>query len=175
MYTGKLVRLRAYETKDIEAAKTYINDPELKYYLMPGVPFPMTLSDETKFIEGISAFKDNYSFAIDTLEGHYIGGCGLNNVDWKNRVAMVGIFIGDKDYWGKGYGSDAMTVLINFIFNEMNLNRIMLNVYGFNKRAIKSYEKCGFVKEGLLRQALFKGGQYHDEVIMSILREEYGN
>ncbi len=175
MYTGKLVQLRAYETKDIEAAKNYINDPELKHYLMPGVPFPMTLSDETKFIEGISAFKDNYSFAIDTLEGHYIGGCGLNNVDWKNRVAMVGIFIGDKDYWGKGYGSDAMTVLIDFIFNEMNLNRIMLNVYGFNERAIKSYEKCGFAKEGVLRQALFKGGQYHDEVIMSILREEYGN
>jgi len=174
MYTGKLVQLRAYEKEDIEAAKNYINDPEIKHYLHPGVPFPVTLSDETKFIEGISAFKDNYSFAIDTLEGHYIGGCGLNKVDWKNRVAEVGIFIGDKDYWGKGYGSDAMKVLIDFIFNEMNLNRIMLNVYGFNERAIKSYIKCGFVKEGVLRQALFKGGQYHDEIIMSILREEYG-
>lgn len=173
MYTGKLVKLRAYDSKDVEKAHQYINDPELKHFLTPGVPFPLTLNDEKKFIEGMSAFKKDYSFAIDTLDGHYIGGCGLNNVDWKNRVAVVGIFIGDKDYWGKGYGSDAMEVLINFIFDEMNLNRIMLNVYSFNSRAIKSYEKCGFVKEGVLRQALYKGGQYHDEVIMSILKEDY--
>ncbi len=175
MYTGKLVKLRAYKAEDIEKAQAYINDPEIKHLLTPTVPFPVTLEDEKTFINGISAFKDNYSFAIDTLEGRYIGGCGLNSVDWKNRTCVVGIFIGDKNYWNKGYGSDAMTVLIQFIFNEMNLNRIQLNVYGFNERAIRSYEKCGFVKEGVLRKSLYKAGQYHDEIIMSILKEEYGH
>ncbi|MCH4890250.1 GNAT family N-acetyltransferase [Acidaminobacter sp. JC074] len=173
MYTGEKIRLRAYTTGDIEQAQAYVNDPEVKHYLTPTVPFPLTYSDEKKFIEGMSAFKDAYSFAIDTLEGKYIGGCGLNKVDWKNRTCVVGIFIGDKSYWGKGYGTDAMKVLINFIFDEMNLNRIELNVYSFNERAIKSYEKCGFVKEGVLRQALYKAGAYHDEVIMSILKDEY--
>lgn len=173
MFTGKLVKLRAYENGDVEKAQAFVNDPELKYLLMPGVPYPITLADEKNFIEGISAFKETYSFAIETLEGEYIGGCGLNNVDWKNRVGTVGIFIGEKKYWGKGYGTDAMKVLIGFIFDEMNLNRIVLNVYSFNERAIKSYEKCGFVKEGVLREALFKSGKYHDEVVMGLLANEY--
>lgn len=174
MYTGEKVKLRAYEAKDIDQARAYVNDPELKHLLTPGVPFPLTVDDEKKFIDGITAFKDNYSFAIDTLDGKYIGGCGLNAVDWKNRTCVVGIFIGDKDYWGKGYGTDAMSVLVKFIFNEMNLNRIQLNVYGFNERAIKSYEKCGFKKEGVLKQAMYKAGKYHDEIVMSIIKDEYG-
>jgi len=173
MFTGEKVRLRAYEKEDIKKAQEYINDPEIKHLLTPNVPFPITLADETKFIEGISAFKDEYSFAIETLDSLYIGGCGLNRVDWKNRSCIVGIFIGDKSYWGKGYGTDAMNVLIKFIFDEMNLNRIQLNVYSYNERAIKSYEKSGFVKEGVLRQALYKGGAYHDEIIMSLLKEAY--
>ena len=173
MFTGEKVKLRAYEKEDIKKAQEFINDPEIKHLLTPTVPFPITLADETKFIEGISAFKDEYSFAIETLDSLYIGGCGLNRVDWKNRSCIVGIFIGDKSYWGKGYGTDAMNVLIKFIFDEMNLNRIQLNVYSYNERAIKSYEKSGFVKEGVLRQALYKGGAYHDEIIMSLLKEAY--
>lgn len=173
MFTGKLVKLRAYTSQDTEQALAFVNDPELKYYLMPGVPFPLTLNDEKKFIEGMSAFKENYSFAIETLDGEYIGGCGVNSVDWKNSKTVVGIFIGDKNYWGKGYGTEAMELLVAFIFNEMNLNRIELNVYSFNERAIKSYEKCGFKREGVLREALYKQGKYHDEVVMSILKSEY--
>jgi len=173
MYEGDKVRLRAYEADDIEKAHAYINDPELKHFLTPGIPFPLTLEDEKKFIEGISAFKDNYSFAIETMEGEYIGGCGMNNVDWKNSVATIGIFIGAKGYWGKGFGTDALKILINFIFNEMNINKIALNVYSFNERAIKSYEKCGFKVEGTLRQALYKNGQYYDDIIMGLLRDEY--
>lgn len=173
MYTGKLVKLRAYEEKDIKKAQEFINDPEIKYLLQNIVPFPLTYADEKKFIDGISAFKDDYTFAIDTLDGHYIGGCGLNNVDWKNRVAVVGIVIGDKDYWGRGYGSDAMHLLIDFIFNEMNMNKVQLHVYSYNERAIKSYLKCGFVEEGRLRQTQYKRGVYHDEVVMGLLKEEY--
>lgn len=173
MFQGEKVVLRAYSSEDTLKAQTYINDPEIKYYLHPGVPFPLTYNDEKKFVEGMSAFKDNYSFAIDTNEGHYIGGCGLNEVDWKNRVGTVGIFIGDKNYWGKGYGTDAMQVLIKFIFNEMNLNRIQLNVYAFNERAIKSYEKCGFEVEGRLKQRLYKAGAYHDEIMMALLKEDF--
>lgn len=173
MYTGKLIKLRAYEEKDIKQAQAFINDPEIKYYLTPSVPFPVTLEDEKKFINSQSAFKDTYSFAIETLDGVYIGGCGLNKVDWKNRSVVVGIFIGDKNYWSKGYGTDAMKVLVDFIFDEMNINRIQLNVYSFNKRAIRSYEKVGFKVEGVLRKALFKAGEYHDDIVMGLLKEEY--
>jgi len=175
MYTGELVQLRAYDEKDTKQAQLYMNDPEVKWLLQNNVPFPFTMADEKKFIDGQSAFKDDYTFAIDTLDGEYIGGCGLNKVDWKNRVATVGIVIGKKDYWGKGYGTDAMKLLISFIFDEMNMNKVQLHVYSYNERAIKSYKKSGFIEEGRLRQAQYNRGQYHDEVIMGLLRDDYRN
>ncbi|KKC30494.1 acetyltransferase [Caldanaerobacter subterraneus subsp. pacificus DSM 12653] len=174
LFTGEKVKLRAYRKEDVELALKYINDPEVKRYLTPGIPYPLTLEDEYKWFESLSSSKDTYSFAIETLEdGKYIGGCGINEIDWKNKVAVVGIFIGDKEYWGKGYGTDAMKVLIRFIFEQMNMNRVELYVYSYNTRAIKSYEKCGFVKEGVLRKRMFRDGRYYDEYVMSILKEEF--
>ena len=142
--------------------------------MSPGIPYLYTLENETKWYEGLSADKDQYSFAIETIEEEkYIGGCGVNSVDWKNSIAVIGIFIGDKNYWDKGYGTDAMKILVKFIFEQMNINKVKLNVYGFNERAIRCYEKCGFKKEGTLRQEIFRDGKYHDEYIMGILKEEY--
>lgn len=174
MYTGEKVKLRAYKREDIQLAQQFLNDAETKRFLTPGIPYPIVLEQEYKWFEGMSSSEDRYSFAIETLkDGKYIGGCGLNSVDWKNSVAVVGIFIGDKNYWGKGYGTDAMKVLIRFIFEQMNVNKIKLFVYSFNERAVKSYEKCGFVKEGVLRQEMYRDGKYHDEYVMGVLRDEY--
>jgi len=174
MFDGKKVRLRAYRKEDIPQALEYINDPEVKRNLVIGVPFPLRLEDEEKFYNDLGSFKDNYSFAIETLDGsNYIGGCGMNQVDWKNRYAVVGIFIGDEQYRGKGYGSDAMRILLRFIFDEMNMNRVKLFVFSFNQRAIKSYLKCGFKQEGTQRQEMFRDGQYHDTIVMGILRSEW--
>ncbi len=176
MYSGEKVKLRAYKREDIPMAQEYLNDFETKKLLMPGIPYPITLEEEQKWFEKQTAFGDTYNFAIETLEGEkYIGGCGINQLDWKNSVAVVGIFIGDKDYWGKGYGTDAMKVLVRFIFEQMNIHKVKLFVYSFNERAVKSYEKCGFVKEGVLRQEIFRDGKFHDEYIMGILKDEYFN
>ena len=96
-----------------------------------------------------------------------------HNIDWKNRKAVQGIFIGEKEYWGRGYGSDAIRALLGFAFREMNLHRVYLSVYDYNERAIRCYEKCGFRHEGRLRKARFSDGRYHDELMMGILREEF--
>lgn len=174
MYNGEKVRLRAYKREDMALAQQYLNDAETKRFLMPGVPYPFTLEEEIKWYENLSSHNDNYSFAIETIDGgQYIGGCGINRLDWKNSVAIVGIFIGDKNYWGKGYGTDAMKALLKFIFEQMNINKVKLFVYSFNERAVKSYEKCGFVREGVLRQEMFRDGKYNDEYVMGILKEEY--
>ena len=174
MYTGNKVRLREYRKDDAKQAQDYINDPQVKRLLHPGIPFLNTFEDEEKWIEGLSAKKENYSFAIETLEdSKYIGGCGINDIDWKNSVIVVGIFIGDKNYWSKGYGTDAMKVLIKFIFEQMNIHKIKLNVYSFNERAIRSYVKCGFKHEGTLRKEIFRDGKYYDEIVMGLLSEEY--
>ena len=173
MYVGEKVRLREYRREDVPIAMQYINDSEVKRLLNPGVPYLYTLEDETKWYEGLSAKNDVYSFAIETLEeSKYIGGCGINKIDWKNSITDIGIFIGDKEYWSKGYGTDTIKVLVKFIFDQMNINKVKLNVYEFNERALKCYEKCGFKKEGTLRQEIFRDGKYHDQYVMSILRNE---
>ncbi|MCA0386620.1 MAG: GNAT family N-acetyltransferase [Firmicutes bacterium] len=175
MYKGELIKLRPYGKEDIPRILELINDEEIKSLLTPGIPFPYTYEDEVKWLNSLTAMSCGvYSFAIETLaEGLYIGGCGVNTVDWKNSVVEVGIFIGDKAYLSKGYGTDAMRTLINFIFNEMNIRKVKLNVYSFNPRAIRSYEKLGFVREGVLRKEIFRAGEYHDIHVMGLFREEW--
>ncbi|WP_042272301.1 GNAT family N-acetyltransferase [[Clostridium] dakarense] len=169
MYYGEKVVLRAYREDDIDIALKLVNDKELKKFLVNFIPFPMSKWEEEEWIKSQKSNKEGtYNFAIEDIETNkYIGGCGINSVDWLTRVAVVGIMIGDKDYWGKGYGTDAMKVLIDFIFNDMNINKIRLSVFSFNERAIKSYEKCGFEVEGVLKNEIFKDGKYYDEIIMS--------
>ncbi len=174
MYTGQKIRLRDYRKEDMVLAHQFINDPEIKKNLVTRIPFPITFPEQEKWFMEISTKKDTYPFAIETLkEKRYIGGCGINEVDWKNSWAVVGIVIGDKNYLNKGYGTDAMRVLTRFIFEQMNIHKVKLFVFGFNERAIQCYKKCGFVREGVLRKELFRDGQYYDVYIMSILREDF--
>jgi RimJ/RimL family protein N-acetyltransferase len=174
MYEGVLVRLRAYQKEEMVYVKDLINRSEIKKCLALGIPFPYTLEDELKFYESISANNDTYTFAIEAKETEeLIGGCGTNAIDWKNSTATVGIFVGKEGYLSKGYGTDAMNILINFIFNEMNINKVKLEVYSFNIRAIKCYEKLGFKQEGCLRKEIFREGKYHDILVYGMFRDEF--
>ncbi|MED4174038.1 GNAT family protein, partial [Halalkalibacterium halodurans] len=94
-------------------------------------------------------------------------------IDYKNRNAECIIDIGEKTYWGKGYGFEALRLLLNYAFLEMNLHRVSLRVFSFNKKAIRLYEKLGFKHEGTSRQCLYRYGQWHDIVHMGILKDEY--
>ena len=113
------------------------------------------------------------AFAIEAEDGSLIGDCALCQISWEDRRAGLAICIGDKTRWGHGYGTDATRALVRFGFEEMNLNRIWLTVYADNPRAIRCYEKVGFVREGVKRQAVYHDGKFVDEVMMSMLREEY--
>lgn len=174
MYEGQKVRLREYRKEDIPLKLAYLNDPEITANLTPDVPYPMTLHEEEKWFESITVVSDTYRFAIETMaEGKYIGGCNITSVDWKNSVATIGIFIGGRENRGKGYGSDALKILMDFIFMQMNINKIRLIVYSYNKQAMKCYEKCGFKVEGILRQEIYRDGKYYDKISMGLLKAEY--
>jgi RimJ/RimL family protein N-acetyltransferase len=134
---------------------------------------PMSQAEEERWFERRLEDHDGIIFGIETLDAKLIGNLGLEGIDWKNRHAVFGIVIGEKEYWGQGYGTEAITALLGFAFKEMNLHRIRLSVYEYNKRAVRCYEKCGFKLEGRLRQARFHDGQYYDELVMGILREEF--
>ena len=175
MYNGDLVKLRAYKEDDVERAVEFINDEEVKKLLDSNIPFPMTKWQEEEWVKRRKAETNfTYDFAIEDLDtGKYIGGCSINECNLKNRNCTIGIMIGDKNYWGKGYGSDALKVLIKFIFEEVNMDKIKLNVFSFNKRAISCYKKVGFKEEGLLKREIYRNGRYYDEVPMALFKEDW--
>ena len=175
MLKGERITLGSVKREYIDAYLKWFNDPEIIQYL--SMFRPMTRMMEEDWIENLKNRDDTIAFAIlitdENVGEKLIGNCGLHRIDWKNRVAEVGITIGEKEYQGKGYGTEAMEVLLEYGFKTVNLNRIQLRVYEFNSRAIKSYNKIGFVEEGRMRQGIFIKGKYHDIIFMSILQEEW--
>ena len=170
---GDCVYLDAVTRDDVPLFGKWFSDIELLNYLWMMPVFPQTEEDELEWFERTRKSKD-FLFAIRRIENNQlIGSVSLNEPEWRNRSSIFGIAIGDRDYWGKGYGTDATKIIIRYGFLELNLNRIELLVYSYNQRAIKSYEKIGFVHEGTRRQALFRDGHYHDIRIMALLREEW--
>ena len=170
MITGKLVELRAIEREDLPRYVEWLNDPEVMRYFSPLEP--MSLADEERWFEGQLQQSDTRNFAI-YYEGEHVGGAGYSHIDWRERSAEIGLFIGHKNLWDKGLGTDIMSALVRFGFEQMNLHRIYLRVYEENPRAITCYRKVGFQHEGKMRDASFRHGRYHHILWMSILEDEY--
>jgi RimJ/RimL family protein N-acetyltransferase len=116
----------------------------------------------------------DFLFIIHALDSdQLIGFVALFGIDWNHGNAWVGIGLGEREYWGKGYGTDAMRTILKYAFTELNLHRVTLGVFEYNPRAIRSYEKAGFTHEGRVRQVLLKDGQRWDAFEMGVLREEW--
>lgn len=175
MLTGSRIRLRAIERSEIPMLTGWFNDAEITQYIP--LNWAMSQADEERWFEQmLQRPPELHPLMIDALTGDGwlpIGDCGFNDISWVSRSGNIGIVIGDKRYWSKGYGGDAVRLLLRYGFLGLNLNRIDLEVYQNNPRAIHSYEKVGFVHEGRKRQAMYKNGVYHDVFVMSVLRSEW--
>jgi RimJ/RimL family protein N-acetyltransferase len=113
-------------------------------------------------------------FRLRTLaDDRLIGFVALHSIKWNNQAAMLAIGIGEPDYRGRGYGSDALWLILRYAFDELNLYRVGLDVIADNTRAIRSYEKAGFQREGAIREAVARDGKRYDLILMGILREEW--
>ncbi len=173
MIYGRLVRLRALARADLPQLVEWRNDPDIKA-LLGGWSFPISLEGEQEWFETARQDKSTQRLAIEVLsDGRYIGNIGLYDIDWKDRKAEYGILIGDKEAWGRGFGLDASKALLAYAFGELNLHRIFLRVLAQHVRAVRLYEKLGFRTEGRLRCDSFRGGAYHDTLIMGILASEF--
>lgn len=171
MILGKDIKLRALNNKDKEKILYWANDPDIKV-LIGGI-FPVSEIEHQRWFESKVLEPINKIFGIEYNENsEIIGIIGLKDTDLVNRSSELYIYIGNKEYWGKGYGTQAVSRLVEFCFEELNLNRISLCVFDYNERAIASYKKAGFKVEGVLRQSLYKKGKYHDKVLMSVLRDD---
>jgi len=172
---GKRIRLRAVEREDVQKFHEWVNDPEVTRGLV--LNMPMSMRDEMDWFEGLAKRDPNQKpLAIEIRKGKawkLIGNCGVFGIELENRSAELGIMIGDKSEWNKGYGAEVMMLLLKHGFETLNLNRIALRVYAENVRAVRSYEKAGFVLEGRMREAVYKHGKYDDVLFMSVLRLEW--
>ena len=174
-FEGKRIALRDFLIEDTQSIYGWLRRPEITRYLVTAF-LPKTLRETETYVEEQMARNDplNRAFVITLrADASSIGVTGCHNIDWPNRAAEIGITIGEPEQLGKGYGTEAMELLLAFCFNELNLHRVFLRVFDFNGRAIESYRKCGFKEEGRLREAFFREGHYHDVLVMSLLEEEF--
>lgn len=178
LFKGELVRLSAFNPE--EAGKAYAawnRDTELHRLMDTGPSRLHSAKAGQDFFDKMvkDDGAEHHFFSIRALDDdRLLGDINLDVVNgWLGRNAFVGIGIGNREDWGRGYGTDAMRILLRFAFTEVNLNRVTLNVFEYNPRAIRSYEKAGFRHEGRIRGALLKDGQRWDMVFMGILREEW--
>jgi UDP-4-amino-4,6-dideoxy-N-acetyl-beta-L-altrosamine N-acetyltransferase len=169
---GSQIYLRPVETEDAPSFAQWLNDPEVRRTL--NRQHPISLRTELNWIETTNNDNQMLSLAIVLKDGdRLIGGAGLREIDLVNRHAVFGICLGNKDEWDKGYGTEALGLLLDHAFGTMNLNRVCLHVLENNPRAQRVYEKVGFLQEGVLRQETFREGRYWDTIVMGILREDW--
>lgn len=171
---GQLVYLRPLERTDLgERYQSWINDRDVARYLETS-HFPQTLAAMEAFYDSVAKSRDNIFLAIvDRATDLHIGNIKLGPINWIHRNAALGLLIGERDYWGRGFGTEATRLVVEHAFYNLNLQRVDLGVYPEHSAAVRMYEKIGFKVEGRLRQALFHEGAYKDHLLMAILRDEY--
>jgi len=175
LFAGKLVRLTAEDPETV--AKPYAEwarDTEYSRYLDSNPPYTFSAKKWKEWLEKDMERENNYFFSIRTLDGNkFLGFVALFELHWQHGDTMVAIALGERDYWGKGYGTDAMNMMLRYVFTELNLRRVSLIVFEYNQRGIRSNEKNGFVIEGRTRGAMLREGKRWDFIWMGVTREEW--
>ena len=181
MIHGERIRLRRNERSDVPKFVEWLNDPEVRRYLSMTLPISQA-NEEQWFEDMLKRPGSEQPFCIEVRDDgqngdnhpwQLIGNCSFMGIDQTVRSAEVGLFIGDKSCWNKGYGTEVMRLLLRVGFETLNLNRIFLRVDEANKGGIRAYEKAGFIHEGRFRQGAFQNGEYRDVLLMSVLRTEW--
>lgn len=175
MLNGKHVLLRSIRKSDINHFLKWLNDLEITENLL--MYLPVNEIAEEKWIEKVCQSENDIIFVIEEKlkdgKTRPIGNCGFHQVAWKDRHGTFGIFIGEKQLHGKGYGTEALSLLLDYAFKQLNFNRVNSSVFAFNKKSLRIHEKTGFKVEGTARKKIYRNGQYHDEVMLGILKDEW--
>jgi RimJ/RimL family protein N-acetyltransferase len=175
---GERVRLRPLRITDAAAFQPWINDPEIQR-LLGGRGWQYSLPAQEEYVRARLAndWEHGFALAIEVMdvEGapRLIGNLELRKLEAVERRGEIGIMIGEREYWSRGYGEDAMRTICGYGFRDLDLHRLELNVAAFNARALRCYEKVGFTIEGRLRDHRYVAGRYHDTLLMGLLREDF--
>ena len=172
---GKQVLLREYQMEDLPYARLWVNDPKTTTMLSHRFLPPQSWEDTEAFFRGVVEGRNpGYHFVIAKKEDStYLGQIDLLFLQQIDRNAELGIVIGEARHRGKGYGQEAISLLLDYAFGQCNLHRIHLAAVAENEGAIRCYEACGFAREGLLRQHIYINGAFRDMVQMGVLKPEW--
>jgi diamine N-acetyltransferase len=171
MIQGRLVVLRPVEERDLPLLARWRNAPENRRFFFS--PFPINPGGQKKWYEGLLADRNRVMFMIDSRDGETVGVIGLDKIDWRNQEAEYGQILLDPAQRGQGYAEEAVSLLIIYAFDELNLHRLYAIIYAYNRGVVEGIQVSGFKVEGVLRQAAFTEGKFHDKVIVALLREEW--
>ena len=169
--SGKMVNLRPAQKSDIPHFTRWINDPKVRHYL--STTMPLTEKQEEEWFEGLGKDESKIDLIIETKDGKPIGLMGIHKIDWRSGVGTTGDLIGEKEYWGQGYGTDAKMVLLDYAFNTLGLRKICSGAMAFNKRSIRYSLHCGYKVEGRLRRHTFRNGKFQDQIVLGVFRDEW--
>jgi RimJ/RimL family protein N-acetyltransferase len=175
LFQGELLRLAALNPQtDAETLARWSEDTEFNRLLGTNPSKPFSVARTRSRMEKDENDANTVTFALRTLtDEHLIGFVALDGIEWLHRIAFVGIGIGERDYWGKGYGADAMRLILRYAFEALRLHKVTLDVFEYNQRAYHTYLKVGFIEEGRAREYLHRDGRRWDLIYMGILREEW--
>ena len=171
MLKGKQTCLRPLEPDDLDSLYNWYNDPEYCYWVSGSWP-PVTMLRREE-IQRMMYEEDEHRYALTDLKGQLIGSIGFDQVNISARSARIYIGIGCKEHWNKGYGTDALSVFIHYLFDHWNFRRLTAETWQKNQRALCCYQKLGFVIEGNLREAYYVDGQYYDAIILGLLKQDF--
>ncbi|EMA6344667.1 GNAT family protein [Bacillus cytotoxicus] len=173
MFESNRIRLRKLSEDDIPTYHLWRNDPEVMQTTSP-ILDTYSFEETEAFCKQIMHATNSKSYIIELKNDNLpIGITSLIQIDSYNQNAECIIDIGQKDYWGQGYGQEALTLLLNYAFRELNLHRVSLRVFSFNDKAIHLYKKLGFQHEGTCKEAIFRDGAWHDIELFALLQPNY--
>lgn len=171
---GELVRLTVLMKDDLPTFSRWYEDAGFSRLLDAVPAAPKSREQWGKWLEETENNANTYVFGIRLIQGdELIGYAELDGILWNHRNCWIGIGIGERENWGKGFGLEAMNIILKFAFHELNLHRIQLSVFSYNHRAISLYEELGFTKEGVFREHLERDGKRYDMYLYGLLRREW--
>ena len=173
MLNGIRVVLRPIQRADLQRLWELLEDFEVAVLGSQGPVVPHSLAEsEANFDQELTQPRKDRAFFGIEVDGELIGEGGLHRIDHFNRSCELGIGLG-REFWGKGFGQDAVRTLVDYAFEHLNMNRVGLYVLAEDPRAVGAYRRAGFVEEGRLRQAAWVKSRYEDEFVMAIVREKW--
>ncbi|MGE5415467.1 MAG: GNAT family N-acetyltransferase [Acidobacteriota bacterium] len=169
---GEKCSLALVDIEDAPQYSAWLSDLEVSMYLTVASQ-QLSLERESEILTAMCQDGEHVFGIVDQANEQLIGNCGLINIDHVHRRADLGVFIGEKSYWGMGYGREAVKLLLDYGFNILNLHSIELKAVVYNERAISCYKKCGFKESGRRRESWVMGGKAYDQIYMDILASEF--